>query len=444
MSTRTRLIVLSLGLLALLAATTLDGRRLLALAQRRLSGVDDTVAQVAAAGARETTTDRLVATLQQRLKQKADDGRALSSLGAAYLQKARETGDPAYYGRAETALRRALDLLPDDVDTLNGLGLLALARHQFGDAQALGRRAIALNDYKALSYGVLGDAEVELGEYDAAVKTFQRMVDLRPDLSSYARVSYIRELHGDVAGAVDAMRKAVVAGGPATENVAWTQTQLGLLFFNQGDLAGAEAEFRAILAQQPGYIPAAVGMARVHAARGEVDAALALLKPAVDVMPLPEYVILLGDVYTVAGHAQEAEQQYALVRVIQALHRANGVELDLETALFEADHDPDLADALVRARHAYQQRPSIYGADALAWTLYKAGQPDEAQRYSAEALRLGTRDALLHYHAGMIALARGDRAEAQRLLEEALRINPSFSLLHAPEARAALAALHQE
>ena len=234
------------------------------------------------------------------------------------------------------------------------------------------------------------------------------------------------------------MRRAVNAGGPATENVAWTQTQLALLYFNAGNLPAAEAELRNVLALHTGYVPALAGLGRVYAARGQWDDAILLLREAVDVMPMPEYVILLGDVYTAAGRPDDAATQYALVRAIQQLHRANGVELDMESALFDADHDHDLPDALVRARAAYAQRPSIHAADVLAWTLYKAGQPAEAQPFMQIALRLGTRDALLYYHAGMIALANGDRAEAQRRLAAALDINPYFSLLYSAQARATL------
>lgn len=438
MNLRARLAILGLTLLAVIVAITIDGRRLVSLAQRRLMGVDDVAALVKSAGTRDTGTDRQVATLQERLKERPNDGRSLSILGSAYLQKARETGDPSFYGRAETALRRALELQPNDVDTLNALGVLALARHQFHEAQTFAEKAWQLNSYKAFTLGVLGDAQVELGQYETAVKTFQQMVDLRPDLSSYARVSYIRELYGDTPGAIDAMRRAVVAGGPATENTAWTHTQLALLHFNQGDLETAEAEFRTVLANHPGYVPAMAGVARVFAARGEWASAITLLRQAVDVIPMPEYVILLGDVYHAAGQPQDAEQQYALVRVIQQLHRANGVETDMETALFDADHDHDLDAALVRARQAYQQRPSIHAADVLAWTLYKANQPTEAQTYIQEALRLGTRDALIHYHAGLIAQANGDPTAAQTHLATALKINPYFSLLHAASAQVAL------
>ncbi|MCW5852563.1 MAG: tetratricopeptide repeat protein [Anaerolineae bacterium] len=438
MFTRPRLALLASVFLVVVVATAVDGRHLLGLVRQTIAKPNDLAALIRQASTQDQSTDRQVAALQRRLQTRPDDQRSLSTLGSAYLQKARETGDPSYYGRAEQALQRALALQPDDVDTLNALGVLALARHQFREGKVLGEQAWALNSYRAFTLGVLGDAEVELGEYDAAVQTFQQMVDLRPDLSSYARVSYIRELYGDVPGALDAMRRAVNAGGPATENVAWTQTQLALLYFNAGNLPAAEIELRTVLALHTGYVPALAGLGRVYAARGQWDDASLLLRQAVDVMPMPEYVILLGDVYTAAGRPDEAATQYALVRAIQQLHRANGVELDMESALFDADHDHDLPDALVRARAAYAQRPSIHAADVLAWTLYKAGQPAEAQPFMQIALRLGTRDALLYYHAGMIALANGDRAEAQRRLAAALDINPYFSLLYSAQAHATL------
>lgn len=440
MTTRTRFLMLGLTLAVVLAATAFDGRGLLAQVRARAQG-QDTASLLAAADPRAADTERQVVALQERLRQSPDDPRLLTALGGAYLQRARDTGDAAYYARADQALRRAVERQPDNVDALTELGVLALARHQFGEARDLAEQAQVLNPDRALIYGVLGDALVELGQYPQAVATVQHMVDLRPDLSSYARVSYVRELHGDIPGAVDAMQRAVRAGGPAAENAAWTQTQLALLYFNQGDLVTAEAEARATLALHGGYIPAQVALARVHAARGEWDSALQLLRHAVDVMPLPEYAILLGDVDRAAGRPDEAAAQDALVRAMAQLQRAGGVAVDLEMALFEADHGGDPVATVAQARQAYRDRPSIHGADTLAWALYRAGQIDEARLYSQEALRLGTRDALLHFHAGMIALAARDRAAARDALTTALSINPYFSLPHAAEARAALVQL---
>ncbi|MFN8484415.1 MAG: tetratricopeptide repeat protein [Anaerolineae bacterium] len=426
------------ALLVLLVATVVDGRRLLTLSQRWLGREDAASAAVADASAWATDTNGTIARLQARLKQQPDDARSLTQLGGAYLQKARETGDPSYYGRAEAVLKQALTRNPSDLDALGFMGSLALSRHQFREALQWGEKARAVSPERAYTYGVLGDAHVELGEYAEAADAIQAMMDRRPDLSSFSRVSYVRELHGDIGGAIDAMQQAIISGGPNAENTAWATVQLGLLYFNQGELDKADALFGAALARYPGYIPARVGQARVLAARGQYDDAIAVLRQAVDAMPMPEVVILLGDVYAAAGHDAEAAQQYDLVRAIQQLYKANGVEVDLETALFDADHDHDLPNALARARQGYADRPSIHGADVLAWTLLKAGQPAEAQPMMAQALRLGTRDALMLYHAGMIALANGDTAQAETYLAHALEINPHFSVIQAPMAQKTL------
>ena len=385
-------------------------------------------------------TDGQMETLQQRLRQNPDDQRAYVLLSAVYLQKVRETGDPTYYGKTEEALRRALDLRPDDFAAMTQMGALALARHQFREALDWGEKARTLSPGTAMIYGVIGDAQVELGQYDTALETFQTMVDLRPNLSSYSRASYMRELHGDVAGAIEAMQRAVQAGGPNAENTNWTRVQLGHLYFNSGKLAEAEAQYKQALDSYPGYVHAIAGLARVHAARGQYDEAIKLYTDATDRMPLPEYVIALGDVYAAAGRSQEAQKQYDLVRVMERLYAANGVDTDLEMALFEANHGrgEQIDEALTLARRALEKRPTIYAKDVLAWTLYQDGQYAAAADMSRQALQLGTRDALLYFHAGMIAHKLGDEMQARAYLEQALSINPHFSILYAPEAQKTL------
>lgn len=380
------------------------------------------------------STDNRLETLQERLKQNPDDERAYVLLSAAYLQKVRETGDPSYYGKTEEALNRALKLQPDDFAAMIQMGALSLARHQFREALAWGEKARLISPGTALIYGVIGDAQVELGDYDAALKTFQTMVDLRPDLSSYSRASYMRELHGDVEGAIEAMQWAVQAGGPNAENTNWTRVQLGNLYFNSGKLGEAEAQYNQALASYPGYVYAIAGLGRVRAAQGNTDEAIKLMNQAVGIMPMPEFVITLGDLYQVTGQTKAADQQYKLVATIEKLYQANGVDLDMEIALFNADHDQNLDETLKLARKAYANRSSIYGADVLAWTLYKTGNYTEAKKYSDESLRLGTKDALKLFHAGMIALKLGDRLQARQFLNQALAINPHFSILYADEA----------
>jgi tetratricopeptide (TPR) repeat protein len=186
---------------------------------------------------------------------------------------------------------------------------------------------------------------------------------------------------------------------------------------------------------------AIAGLGRVQAAQGNKDEAIKLLEKAVAIMPMPEFVITLGDLYQTTGQQEKASQQYKLVATIEKLYRANGVDMDMEIALFNADHDQNLPVTLALAQKAYANRPSIHGADALAWALYKTGNYTEAQKYSEKALELGTRDALKLFHAGMIALKLGDDAEAHDYLEQALTINPHFSILYADEARKTLETL---
>jgi tetratricopeptide (TPR) repeat protein len=439
---RARLLVIGGSIMALL----LVAGGALVLARTRGGGGAPPVPSEAAklyqsAAARPTGTDRQIQDLQSRLTRKNNDPTLLAALGAEYLQKVRETGDPTYYGKAEAVLRTSLNVKPENDDALNGMGVLALARHQFTEALDWGQRAVKVNPYRAANYGVVGDALVELGRYDEAVATFQKMVDTRPDLSSYSRVSYIRELYGKVDAAIDAMQRAVNAGGPVPENTAYVRVQLGNLYFNAGRVDEAERQYLLTLQRLPEYGPAQAGLGYVAAARGDVNSAIALVSKAVNAAPLPEYIIALGDLYTRAGKPDLAAKQYELVGVIEKLFAANGTDVDVETSLFDADHDRDLPDALARAREGYSHRPSIQGADALAWTLYKSGQYDEARKYADEALHLGTRDALKLFHAGMIARALGQTDQARTYLDQALSINPNFSILHAGEARDTLAVL---
>lgn len=387
---------------------------------------------------RELGDPQLIAQLRERLRLNPDDADAYALLGVALLQRVRETGDPSLYGQAGQALDAAIARDPQHLDALIGQGSLALSRHQFQQALAWGERARAVAPRRAAVYGILGDAYNELGRYPEAVAAIQQMVNTRPDLHAYSRVAYLRELYGDVPGAIEMMALAVDAGAPGTESSLWARVQLGHLHFSRGDLAAAEEQYLLALAEREDYPYAQAGMARVWAAQGRHAQAARQYAAVIERLPLPEFVIALGELYESQGKTNEAQRQYGLVRAMQQLNADSGVDVDLELALFDADHGADPAAAVARARAAYERRPSIYAADALAWALHRAGEHAEALRLSQEALRLKTRDANLHFRAGMIALAAGDPAAARARLSEALAINPHFSPLRAPLAQRAL------
>jgi tetratricopeptide (TPR) repeat protein len=271
------------------------------------------------------------------------------------------------------------------------------------------------------------DAQVALGRYDEAVVSAQTRVDMKPGLASYSRISYVRELHGDVPGAIEAMQAAAEAGLPGEEGTLWAMYQLGTLHFNGGEWDKAAAVYQKALSLKPNYPYALAGLARVETAEGDYDTAITLLEALVTRLPLPQFIIQLGDLYWVTDQPQKAQQQYDLIAAIQQLNAESGMNVDLELALFEADYG-DPAAALAQAEAAYEARPSVYGADVLGWALYRNGRYEEAYSYSQEALRLGTQDAALFYHAGMIATALGKTAEAANYLDTAESINPAFSL----------------
>ena len=390
------------------------------------------------------SVDEQIRSLQDVLRENPNDWQSYTTLGFAYLQKARETGDPSYYQKADEALGNSLEHHSDDYATVSGMGALALARHQFHEALEWGERARQLDPDRAYAYGVIADAQIELGQYEEAIETLQTMVDLRPDMNSYSRISYIRELHGDTEGALEMMQSAVDSGVPGAESTAWTRTQLGNLYFNDGNLEQAEFEYVRTLSDRPGYVYALAGLGRVRAAQGKVGEAIELLTEATNVMPIPEFVITLGDLYKANNQPDPAQQQYDLVSVIEKLFEANGSDMDMEIALFNADQNKDLEANVQRARLAFANRPSIHAADVLAWALYKTGNYEEAKFYSEQALQLETKDALKVFHAGMIAYELGDNAQAQEYLEQALAINPHFSILYSAEAQETLKTLKSQ
>ncbi|MGD9890942.1 MAG: tetratricopeptide repeat protein [Dehalococcoidia bacterium] len=434
-------LTIRLGIVALFALVV-AGAAFAGLAVGRRDSGNQQAAGPGAPASPAITTDSQIESYLARIQRLPDQADGYAGLGAAYLQKARESGDPSYYGRAEAALEKSLSLDAAHADAYVQLGVLALAQHQFEAGLEYGRRALTINPYESAALGVIGDAQVELGRYDEAQQTFAAMLDLRPDLASFARMSYIRELRGDLPGAIELMQRAVI-GATGSEAHAWTQVQLGHLYFNSNDFDAALKEYERTLFQRPAYLHAKAGVARVKAAQEDYAGAAEIYESITTTLPLPEYVIALADVQRAAGDEAAAQATEALVETIDRLFRGNGVNTDVEMALFHADRAIDIETTVEDARRALSSRPGIQGWDALAWALFQAGRYDEALAASDQALRLGSRDPLMRYHAGMIALALGQTSRATSELQLAVSQNPRFSVRYADAAAETLRQLDQ-
>ena len=360
------------------------------------------------------------------------------ALAGEYLQRVRETGDVAFYQRAELLLRGVLAREPRNADALVALGGLALSRHDFAGGLRLARRSQA--GLAALPVTV--DALVELGRYGDARRALQRLADLKPNLSTYARVSYLRELHGDLAGAASALDLAAAAGGPAPENAAAIEVLRGDLALVRGRPAEARAAYGRALSEAPKYAPAEAGRARLAAYEADqrrvrpstaIPASASSDVRLVARLPLPEYAIGLGEAELAAGRVRAARQDLALVRVQQRLLARAGVNTDTELAVFESDHGRP-ARGLRLARRAWAAAPSVRSADAVGWALTRSGRREAGLRWARRARRLGSADPLFAFHAGMAA--RG--AERRRLLRFALEHGLGTRPWQALQAREAL------
>jgi tetratricopeptide (TPR) repeat protein len=371
----------------------------------------------------------------------ASAARADAALAADALAKAGETGDPSWHTRAEEAARRALATDPGSFEAMDALGSLALTRHRFAEALDWSRRSLAVAPGRVAPLSIRADALIELGRYRAGFAAVRRRLELRPDLASYSRASYALELRGDRAGAIRLMALAVGAGAPGGRERAWARTQLGLLLLGGGDAAAAERQMRAALAERPDDGAATAGLARVRAARGDLDGAARLYSRAIDLLPLPEHPAALAEIDRARGRPAAVREDLALARAMQDLLAADGSDVDLDVALIRADAGrPDAADVAL-ARRARAARPGVIGDGVLGWVLTRAGRCAEGDRLATRSLRLGTRDALMLFHAGMAAACAGRPGAARVRLSQALALNPSFSVRWAPVARRELARL---
>lgn len=415
------------------------------------AGVSVAAALAAAPSASDQAADTraTIRFLERKLASDTGDANAYDRLAGAHLQLLRETGSIDDLQIALRAARASLASVPA-VRNVNGLAALALAEfasHDFERARVHALQLAKLDPAKGYPYAILGDADAELGDYAAAARTYAQMTrrDGGITTNGESRLARFALLHGDLAGSERRLGNALALAARSSpaprETIAWCQWQLGETAFAQGRYADAEARDRDALATYPNYFRALASLGRVRAARGDLGEAAERYEEAIRRFPDPAFVAALGDVYAAAGRKSDAAAQYALVDAIGHLSTINGVLYNRQLALFHADHDVQANAAYANAKREYAVRRDVFGADALAWTALKAGRIGEARAVMRDALRLGTRDAKLLFHAGIIARAAGDDGAARDGLQRALALSPQFDPLQAPRARAVLAQL---
>jgi tetratricopeptide (TPR) repeat protein len=391
-----------------------------------------------------SASDRAIAQSQFKIRRNPNNPMAYYQLGDAYVQKSRESGDNSYLDLAEQALRKSLSLNPQLSGVRRHLAHILASRHDFEAAAAQAREAITLDPTDMDAHGVLGDAYLETGKYEQAEETYKRMMTLKESLSSYSRLSGMKSLKGDTPGAISDLKTAIQLGkqeNQPKESIAWAQWQLAAEYYAIGKLAQAESEYVQALETYPRYYRSLAGLAQVRSARERFPEAIQLYREAINTVPMPEYVAALGDVYAKIGNPNEARKQYELVEYIGQLSARNKALYNRELAYFYADHDIKLQRGLELAQRELNHRRDIYAYDVLAWNLFKNGKFAEAREAVSRALKLGTQDAKLHYHAGMIYHRLGEKGKATEHLRRALSINPHFHIFFADNAKRTLVEL---
>jgi tetratricopeptide (TPR) repeat protein len=350
-------------------------------------------------GLRERITD-----MENRLRERPHDGGAAVLLAEALLRQGRVTGDGRPAARASEVLKAALKDNPSAYDPLRMLGAIYLSQHKFRDALEIGRRARDLRPHDAWNYGVMADALIELGEYDQAFEATDTMAGMRPNAAAYSRVSYARELRGDLDGALEAMQMAASATTSRDpEAQAWYASQLGELYLRIGKLDDADLEFRRASFVFPEYLIAMVGMGKVKAARGDHASALAIYLQQLKRSPSLDLAARLGDLYLREGNSAQAEHYFQLAEDLAGPAIA---QTESNLALFLAEHDRRLADAVHIAEAVSRVRHDIFTENALAWAYFKTGRLKEALAASERALRTGTRDPQILRHVSEIQRAQ--------------------------------------
>ncbi len=401
----------------------------------------------APAASRSDETEAAIQFYQERVRRDPEETRSQNALAQLYLQRVRETGNEDYLPLALQAARASLAAV-EAAQNLGGLTALAqaeFANHDFAAARDHALQLAELRPEKSEPHAIQADASFELGDYGRAAQALQQLGRLDAENpGTETRLARLAILRGDLKTAQQhfsaAIRRLQNLQQPPAETIAWCHWQIGDTAFSVGDNKTAEAQYREALAIVPGYFRALNSLGRLHAARSDLPAAISHYEQSVRFIPAVDSMAALGDLYHLAGRERDAVARYELVEQLgEHSRKVHGTPHDRHMALFYADHDFKAAEAYALARGEYDAgRHDIYGADALAWTALKSGRVAEARPAMEEALHLGTLDARLLYHAGMIARAAGDQAAASDYLQRALTLNPDFDPLQSSIVRKTL------
>jgi len=390
-------------------------------------------------------TDNQIQALQEHVKEAPGDYAGYDGLGSAFFQKARETGDIAYYALAEQTLNKALALAPQDFrasDPLVHMASVYMGEHRFSDALGFAQKAIGTGSGNLAAFAIEGDAYTDMGDYEEAATAYNTVQALGRTIASPLAVAYMSDsrmaylcyLRGDSAEAIRLMKSAIAAGlqtNVPRENLAWLYFEIGERYFQTGDLKNAGLSYQSGITADPNHYRSLAGLAKVRAAQGKLEESIKLYQRSIAIIPFPAYVAELGDVYKKVGRVNEAQLQYDLVEYIGHLSKLNQVLANRELALFYAEQGIKLPEALELARKELEIRRDIYTWDTLAWVLHKNGRIQEAAEAINKALALHTNDSLLLFHAGMIYHSLAKDSTAEDFLSRALRTNPHFHIFHA-------------
>ena len=372
--------------------------------------------------------------LFESIKQNPLDIKPKLELASLYIQEARITGDHVYYDAA--AMKLANAVLKTDSNNFEAnvfKGTIYLSQHHFADALKIAEHVQRINPYNAFVYGMLIDANVELGNYEAAVTNSDKMVSIRPDMRSYSRISYLREIYGDNEGAIEAMKMAVSAGYPGDEGTEWARVHLGQLYENTGDVMNAQMQYSLALQERTDYAYAYAGMGRVsRAAKNYADAIHYYLKADSLVVDYTFKDELTG-LYLMNGEKEKAAANAKVVIEMLAKDAKSGIKdenighyADRELAYaYLKTNETDKA--LEHANLEYNRRPdNIDVNETLAWVYYNKNDFANAAKYIAVALKTNSKNPTLLSRAALIYAKAGNMGKAHELAKAALQKNANL------------------